>query len=72
MNAVADAHVNVPDSNVHHYAHALVNIGVLFFADRCHSIWSNVIIIIIIIGKYKYRNGIYNFYFLMLKHIDCC
>jgi len=34
MNAVADAHVNVPDSNVHHYAHALVNIDVLFFDVR--------------------------------------
>ena len=36
MNAVADAHVhvNAPDSNVHHYAHALVNIDVLFFDVR--------------------------------------
>src|SRR6218665_1309985 len=25
MNAVADAHVNVPDSHVHYYAHARVN-----------------------------------------------
>jgi len=34
MNAVADAHVNVPDSHVHHYAHARVNIDVLFFDVR--------------------------------------
>jgi len=34
MNAVADAHVNVPDSHVHHYAHARVNLEVLFFHVR--------------------------------------
>ena len=34
MNAVADAHINVPDSHVHHYAHARVNLEVLFFHVR--------------------------------------
>ena len=34
MNAVADAHVSVPDSNVDHYAHAHVNLEVLFFPVR--------------------------------------
>ena len=31
MNAVANAHVNVPDSHVHHYAHTRANLEVLFF-----------------------------------------
>ena len=32
MNAVADAHVNVPDSHVglHHYAHARVNLVLMY------------------------------------------
>ena len=38
--------------------------------SKCRSLYSYVIIIIV--TKYKYRNGIYHFNFLIFKHFDCC